>query len=239
MRAHVLIRSLVILGALLGVTAGAFAQNPAQALRPDDHIMGSDTAEMVMIEYGSFACPHCATFQTEIWPMLEAEFIETGRVQFAFRPMLTAPAQIAGAGIILAECAADDRYFNATDLLFHEQQTIFETGQAGGDVLAVYNRIGAAVGVSPEAFMACLNDPAMSDLVGHLAQQAVTDGVQGTPSFIVRGKVLMVSHLADGHFFTWGGEPLIIDGERISSRLSEDSFRRIVLHFLAMPESGH
>jgi protein-disulfide isomerase len=234
---HVLNRSFLALVATICIAATAAAQHPAQALRDSDPTMGALDAEMVVIEYGSFSCSHCAHFQAEAWPVLKSEFIDTGRVRFAFRPMLTNPVQIAGIGVIMAECAADDRYFDAADLLFLEQRNIFEAGQVGGDMRAVYDRIGAAVGVSPDAFMACLNDPAMSELVTAHAEQARADGVRGTPSFFIRGQLLTTAPLDGSVFYVWGGEPLLIDGERVPGQLDGDSFRRIILHFLDLPES--
>lgn len=214
------------------------APHPAQALRDGDHVAGAQDASLVMIEYASFACGHCAHFQQDVWPTIESEFVDAGRVRWVLRPMLTQPVQLAGAGIILAECAAEERYFEAADLLFTEQAAIFETAQAGGDVLAVYNRIAAAVGLSPDDFMACLNDPAMNQLVNEAAEQASEDGIQGTPTFIVGGKILTTANLGDGYYFTWGGEPLLINADRVPGQLDGDTFRRIVLHFLEVADSG-
>lgn len=215
-----------------GLTASVWAQHPAQAVRPGDHVTGSAEAPLVIVEYASFSCPHCAHFQTEAWPVIRDEFVETGQVRYVFRPMLTAPPQIAAIGMILSDCAAEDRYFNAVDLLFSEQATIFQTAQAQGDVNAVYDRIAAAVGLSEEALTSCFNDPLMSEAVNAAAGQANTDGIAGTPSFIIAGKVLSTTMTPEGSIFTWGDNPLLINGDRVPGQLDGDSFRRIILHFL-------
>ncbi|WP_417493364.1 thioredoxin domain-containing protein [Maricaulis sp.] len=215
-----------------GFTASARAEHPAQAERPGDHAIGSVDAPLLMVEYASYACPHCAHFQTDAWPTIRSEFVETGEVRYIFRPMLTAPPQLAAIGIVLAECADEDRYFSAADLLFAEQSTIFETAQAQGDVAAVYHRIAAAVGLSEEALDACLADPAMSELVNNGARQAYEDGIAGTPSFVIGGKILNLETTAQGAFFNWGGVPLLINGDRVPGQLDGDTFRRIILHFL-------
>jgi protein-disulfide isomerase len=219
----------------LGAVTPALAQSPAQNLREGDHVMGAEDAELLIVEYASFSCPHCASFQLNAWPTIQTEFIDTGRVRFVLRPMLTQPAQIAGIGVILAECVADDRYFQAADLLFHEQSAIMERARAQEGFIDIYNRIAGAVGTSPEALMACFQSEEMNTLVNDLAQQAFTDEIPGTPSFIVRGEILTI---VQGNYFAWAGEPLLIDGERVDGRLDGDTFRRIILHFLDMPESG-
>jgi len=224
-------------------TASAQLSDNAASLRPTDRVIGAADADLLIIEYASFACPHCASFQTDVWPMIQSEFVDAGLIRYSVRPMLTAPPQIAAAGVILTECVPEDRYFDAVDLLFHEQATIFQTARDGGDVLAVYNRIAAATGGSEETFMACLQDPVANEHVNAIATQAAEDGVNSTPSFIIDGELLSIGHPGDGDaghnhatsgptVFLHGGEALLIDGEALPGRLDEDSFRRIILHFL-------
>ncbi|WP_291844839.1 thioredoxin domain-containing protein [Maricaulis sp.] len=235
--------------ALPSVSASAQLTAGAADLRPTDRVLGAQDADLLVIEYASFACPHCAHFQTEVWPMIRSEFVDTGRVRYSVRPMLTSPPQIAGAGVILSECVPDDRYFDAIDLLFHEQASIFQTARDGGDVLGVYNRIAAATGGSAESLLACFQDPAANEQVNALAMQAAEDGINSTPSFIIAGDLLSIGHPGDGEaehdhaaagptVFLHGGEPLLINGETVPGRFDQDSFRRIILHFLDVSSSA-
>ena len=239
---NMILRPLASLALAIGILAGTAApgqsQIPAQAERPDDHAIGSTDAPLTMVEYASFACPHCAHYQTDAWPTVKAEFIETGQLRYIYRPMLTSPPQIAAIGMVLAECAAEEEYFNAVDLLFTEQRNIFETAQAGGDIVVIYDRIAQAVGVSHDELIACFGDPVMNEMVNADAQQANADGISGTPTFIIGGKILSTSSTPDGVIFTWGDAPLLIDGQSVPGQLDGDSFRRIILHFLELSESG-
>tara|TARA_R110000744_G_scaffold36034_3_gene83157 strand:- start:37437 stop:38186 length:750 start_codon:yes stop_codon:yes gene_type:complete len=221
-----------------GLSTAALAEHAAQAERPGDHAIGSVDAPMLIVEYASYSCPHCAHFQTDVWPVIRSEFVETGEVRYIFRSMLTSPPQIAAIGMVLAACADEDRFFSATDLLFAEQSTIFETAQAQGDVGAVYNRIGAAVGLTPEALAACYADPAMTEMVNAAAVQANQDGISGTPSFIIGGKVIAMAMSPDGPIYNWGEAPLLINGDRVPAQLDGDTFRRIILHFLDDANQG-
>ena len=47
--------------------------------------LGSEEAEVHIVEYASYTCPHCATFHTEIYPRLKKDYIETGKVRFTYR----------------------------------------------------------------------------------------------------------------------------------------------------------
>lgn len=220
--------------AIVALSAPALAQSSsaAQAQRVDDHAIGSATAPVLVIEYASYSCPHCAHFQQDVWPIIYSEFVQTGQVNYIVRPMLTQPVQLAGVGVILTECVAEDRFFEAVDLLFVEQARIMQTAQDQGDLLAVYNELAASLGLTEDSFMSCLQDPEMNALVNEKANQAIADGIQGTPSFIINGRILATG---DGGVFNWGGEPLLIDGEQVPARLDGDTFRRIILHFINSP----
>ncbi len=232
-----MLRTLVFSLFFLSLGAMAHAQETASDTPYRDYAIGSDTAPLEIIEYASFACPHCGHFHTAVWPMLHNEFIETGQVRFIIRPILTQPLQIAGASAILASCAGEDRYYDAVDLLFVEQENIFAAIRAQQDLLPIYNRVGAAVGVSPEAFMACLQAPEHSQRIEQTLELAAQDVVSGTPSFLIRGEILKIEQVDGALAPTWGGNPVIINGERLSGDFTEDSFRRIVLHFLNESDS--
>ncbi|MAC38369.1 MAG: hypothetical protein CMH93_02390 [Oceanicaulis sp.] len=225
------------LALLLLAVPAALGQHPGQAETADDHALGDPDAPLLIVEYASFACPHCAHFQEAVWPMVKEEFVDTGRVRWVFRPMLTNPVQLAAASTILAECAPEDRFFDAVDLLFAEQDNLFETARAGGDVLGVYNRIAGAVGLTPEALMGCLQDPAMNEALNASARQSVEYEIPGTPAFLVGGDVLIGTNRGEGPLFYYGDEPLILNGERAPGQMDEDSFRRIILHFLNESDS--
>lgn len=222
---------------LLSALPAALAQHPAQAEQPGDHAIGDPDAPLLIVEYASFACPHCAHFQEEVWPVVKEEFVDTGRVRWVFRPILTNPVQLAAASTILAECAAEERYFEAADLLFERQEDIFDTARAGGDVLGEYNDIAGEVGLTPEEFSACLQDPAMNEALNAMAQQAAEYEVPGTPSFVIDDDILIATTRAQGSLFYYGEEPLTINGERPPGEMTGDSFRRIVLHFLNESDS--
>ena len=42
--------------------------------------IGDKEATVLIIEYASFTCPHCATFHTEVLPKLKADYINSGKV---------------------------------------------------------------------------------------------------------------------------------------------------------------
>jgi protein-disulfide isomerase len=46
---------------------------------------GSERAKVVLIEFSDFQCPFCGKFARDTFPALDAQYIQSGKVQMAFR----------------------------------------------------------------------------------------------------------------------------------------------------------
>ena len=47
--------------------------------------MGPADAKVVLIEYASASCPHCAAFHNDSFGKLKSEYIDTNKIRFVFR----------------------------------------------------------------------------------------------------------------------------------------------------------
>ncbi len=88
-------------------------------------VLGDPNAPVELAEYASTTCGHCRGFHEEIFPALKAKYIDTGKVKLAWYVLPTAPAPLSLAGAAIARCAGEDRFFEAIDTLFDEQDTLF------------------------------------------------------------------------------------------------------------------
>lgn len=204
----------------------------AYTVYANDHVTGSEDAPLLLIEYASFTCRHCGSFHHEVWDTLNRNYIETGQVRFVLRPIMTAPTQLSAISIILADCAAEDRYFLAADLLFSEQQALFDTIEQEGDLRLYYETIAGTVMLSPEDLQACMRDPSQMQGLDDRNRDAALVEVPGTPSFLVNGKILSTMAVNGARVYSWGGEPLLIDGETLPGGHDPVVFSRILDHFL-------
>jgi protein-disulfide isomerase len=127
----------------------------AQKLLSNSHPLGersigSPTAPVVMVEYASATCPHCAEFHNTIWPLIRKKYVDTGNVRFVFREF---PLDNLGFGaFILARCAPEDKYFPIIELLFKEQDQ-WMSSTARKDLFRLMNSIG----MNKTEFDQCLN----------------------------------------------------------------------------------
>lgn len=170
-----------------GVATSGHAQAADDAplsLTADDHVLGRADAAVTVIEYGSFACPHCAEWEVGVFAAFKARYIDTGQVRFVFRDMPTQPVQEALRSASIARCAAPGRYYDVAHALFVWQATARNIGP----VSDWYDRAIAASGRSPEAIEACASDPAVEAAIWRSAQAGAASGATRTPTFFVNGR---------------------------------------------------
>ncbi len=148
--------------------------------------LGDPNAPIKIIEYASFTCPHCANFHRDVWPELKANFVDTGKVYFTFRPVY-----FDGPGLwadMLARCTGDnDKFFGIAGILFERQAEWSRAGSQAGVAAGIVS-VGNQAGLDEETVLDCLqdNDKAQA-LVADFQANAERDGIEGTPSFMIDG----------------------------------------------------
>lgn len=164
---------------------------------PGDMNLGDPNAPVRIVEYLSLTCSHCAHFHTEVFPALKAKYIDTGRVYFTARELLTAPAQVAAAGFLMARCNGGRRYFAVIDQVLRSQGRWRE----GTSIKPILLEIAQKNGLTEAQFEACLvDDAALTALEARVAYATETDKVTSTPAFFVNGVAMdnrQVPTLAD------------------------------------------
>jgi protein-disulfide isomerase len=182
-------------------------------LTPDDMAIGNPDSGVTLIEYGSTMCSHCREFEEAVWDQLKANYIDTGKIHFVFREMLTpVDAQRVIPTITLAEyqvarCAnaTPEQYFSRIGVMFDQQPAMYQAGSRSG-VEGKLVEIGAAAGLSRETVMACINDPAGAERMNRLNELATRDQVTGTPMFFLNG-----TKLTDPGIMTYEGMAAALD----------------------------
>ena len=181
-----------IVAATLGLLA-ACGQKPAGGSASDDPktaiemTMGNPNSKVVVTEYASATCPHCARFNEEVFPAFKAKYIDTGLIRYNFREFLTPPTQVAAAAFLVARCAGTAKYFSVLDAIFHSQTEMF----SGGDPRDVLFRIGRGAGLTDDQITACIQDEKSLKALNDRVEKAINvDMINGTPTFVVNGKKL-------------------------------------------------
>ena len=177
----------------LAVLFLAAAAHAAPAYPTGDLSLGNPKARIVVDEYASLSCTHCAHFNNEVFPAFKAKYIDTGKVRYVLHEFLTDPANVAAIGFITARCAGADKYFQVVDSLFRRQAEIFETR----DLRPVLLDVAKTAGLTEAQVNACVSDPANADALDARVAAGVARGVDSTPFFFVNGVKVGGITLAD------------------------------------------
>jgi protein-disulfide isomerase len=162
----------------------AAAALPPDAVQPDDKVMGSASAPVTMIEYFSQGCSVCARFDQEVFPLLKAKYIDSGKVRYVMRLLPIFP--IDGPAYKLDLCVPPDKFFSSVDLLFRNQArwdaAEFPVADPHGGLI----QMAAQMGISPAEADACMNSTAHDAAINKVAQDAVTRyQPDGTPTLVI------------------------------------------------------
>lgn len=133
------------------ISAGIITEAPMMS----DYVMGDATAPVILVEYASLTCPHCAHFSNVVLPDLEKNYIKTGKLRYILRQFpLNEPAL---KGAMLLDCVgAQDkkRYYTFARVLFDAQSKwAFDTNFMSG-----LETIATVGGLSKDQFYNCVNN---------------------------------------------------------------------------------
>jgi protein-disulfide isomerase len=164
----------------------AFAGGVGAAPAADgDMSLGPPNAKVTVTEYASLSCSHCAAFHNEVFPAFKKKYVDTGKVRYVLREVLTEPRDFAAVGYMTARCAGPDKYFAVVGEIFRSHPELAKTG----DARTVLLRAAALGGLSEQQLQACIADQANVDALNARVRKAVTEGdISGTPTFFVNGK---------------------------------------------------
>ncbi|AMS29161.1 MAG TPA: hypothetical protein DIU09_11545 [Hyphomonadaceae bacterium] len=170
-------------------TGGKSGGAPSSALEnATDFPMGSKDAKVVMIEYASITCPHCANFHTNVLPTIKEKYITPGKVRYVFREFPTMPVELATAGHLLARCAGGEKRDQVIDALMRGQSELVTQAQGPSGAKQALLNVAVSVGMNEAQFDACMANQDQLKILVEVQEGGVKAGVQVTPSIFINGE---------------------------------------------------
>ena len=146
------------------------------------HDQGSITAPVVIIDFSDFGCPYCGEFTRETYPVLEREYVRTGKVFFKYVPFIVGMFPHAAEATRAVECAAEQgRFWAMADHVYEAQKA----WKSGGDPRSLLTGIAGVVGADTTRLSQCYADRRTDTRTARANAAASTVGVRVTPSFVV------------------------------------------------------
>ncbi|MEO8017133.1 MAG: Na+/H+ antiporter NhaA [Pseudomonadota bacterium] len=143
-----------------------------------DHVLGAAKAEIILVEYGSYDCPHCRAANERITEVRE----QLGdRVRYAFRHRPITGSELARRAAELVEQAASaDEFWSAHVSLMTRSRTLTEEDLVvvAQDLRLSENPADVAVALASEAKARVDSDVASSN----------ASGVRFTPTFFINSR---------------------------------------------------
>ena len=138
---------------------------------------GSAGARVAILEYSDFDCSFCAKYATEIFPLIEQAYIQSGQVKYFFRDLPGPEHLNALFKARVARCAGEqDQFWAAHDRLFRDQSPF-----DGPGLMA----FGKALGLDWERFNTCITSDRYLEAIQRSAMGASRMRINGTPAFLI------------------------------------------------------
>jgi protein-disulfide isomerase len=176
-------------------TTISIVQPPATGINEyaDGEAIGRADAPVVLEVYADYQCPWCGKFARETLPGLVRTFVATGQLRIEERAIA-----FLGSGsddesldaAAAAACAAPaGKYWTFADYLVWNQSGENEGAFSRDRLAAIADRVG----LEPDAFTDCLDDPEVRGAIETRTAQAFDAGIQSTPTFVINGELVTVS----------------------------------------------
>jgi len=180
---HFLAAALLV-AALPAASAGQTAGRDPLASRSK----GAPTAPVTVYEMSDFQCPYCRKHALEVFPTIEREYLQTGKVRWVFinLPLVSIHANALPAAE-LAMCAARlGKFWPVHDLLFQHQETWAPLKEPGPFLLSLAD----SVKLPRAPLVKCLESEAARAEIQAEAQGSERAGAASTPTFYIEGGLL-------------------------------------------------
>ncbi len=170
------------------------------------HVVGNPDASYKVVEYLSYTCGHCAEFEAKESPAFKTQYVATGKASLEIRNYVLNAYDLTAA--MLARCGGKGRFFGNQKHLMATQsiwsgnaknvsaatKAKLQAEDYHGFMTDAYAELGLGPimqqrGITSSQAKACLADKASLKAVIDMTEAGSALGVNGTPSFLINGKL--------------------------------------------------
>jgi protein-disulfide isomerase len=139
---------------------------------------GNKSAPVTMIEFSDYQCPFCKRHFQQTVPTLLKDYVDSGKVRYAFRDFPLAQIHpLATKAAEAARCAGEQgKYWEMHDRLFANQDAL-ESEKLPGHT--------KAIGIDEAKFRQCLDGGRSASAVKEDLEAGTKIGIRGTPAIIL------------------------------------------------------
>jgi protein-disulfide isomerase len=146
-------------------------------------IRGDTAAKVWLVIVSDFQCPFCKRWFDETAPIVDREYVATGKIRVAYVnfPIASLHSHAEQAAEAAMCAGAQGKFWEYHDRLFQAQGE----WAPQPDVGPYFDRLAQSLGLDPAAFSACTSGHVMRGMVFADMQRGRAAGVGSTPTFLV------------------------------------------------------
>lgn len=202
--------ALIILVSIFGlIKLASISEKPSQQqattqvpieITPDDIIIGTESAQVTIVEYADFQCPACAAYHPIVTQILE-EYDGQVRLVYRFFPLVQIHKNAMPAAQAGYAAHQQGKFAQMSDALYTNQEAW--QGQSFDEAKQTFFSYAQQLGLDMDQFAADFEADATTNLITKQMREGADKGVSSTPTFI-------------------------IDGEKITNPAGYDAFKSII-----------
>ena len=154
----------------------------------DDHLSGSSSAQVVLIEYLDLQCPACRLYHG-ILEELKQQFADDLLIVSRHLPLTSFHPNALEAAIAAEAAGRQGSFDEMVDLLFERQND----WESLADPTSFFESLAGELGLDTTQFAADMADPTLEARVQRDADVAAQLGLTGTPSVFINGAQALVT----------------------------------------------
>ena len=163
-------------------TPAATTTDARVAAADSGRIRGAAAAPVWLIEVSDYQCPYCRLWHQQTFADIDREYIQTGRVRFAYMHFPVSGHRHAPLASEAALCAgAQGKFWELHDRLFATQQQWSDLPEAA----ATFDSLARASGLDEAAYGECMTSDVMLPVIEADRDRMRRLGVNSTPTFFV------------------------------------------------------
>lgn len=167
-------------------SAPADSAKDARIARADrGRIRGRNDGVWIVV-ISDYQCPFCKRWHEETEPLIERDYVRTGKAQIAYinYPIASIHPNAQPAHEV-AMCAAEqEKFFPVSDALFRTQAE----WKSRRDVTAYFDSLTRTIPLDRPRYERCLKSGEMRPLIAADVERSTRIGIGSTPSFLIGGR---------------------------------------------------
>ena len=147
-------------------------------------VAGDPDADVTVAVYEDFACPHCGTFNEEVYPTIRSEYVDSDRIRYEHHDFPipvdeTVSWQAPNAARAVQATVGDEAFYEYADLLFANQGSLEPNA---------YAALAEEVGADSSTVKTAAVDRVYDVTIEADRERGIEAGVRGTPTAFVNGE---------------------------------------------------